>query len=135
MKLSISFLLQNLRNYLVILFHCCLSPDRRTLLWLGILFLPLLGATWVLAVLSVSEDLEILHYFFSVFSLLTALFVLVGYCLLNSRVRDSLYFMFLACTGRKVPYQETLSVTRPSHSSVSAFRVLSWEGERGDLGA
>ncbi|XP_063598702.1 protocadherin-like wing polarity protein stan [Penaeus indicus] len=95
--------------------------NLRTLLWLGILFLPLLGATWVLAVLSVSEDLEILHYFFSVFSLLTALFVLVGYCLLNSRVRDSLYFMFLACTGRKVPYQETLSVTRPSHSSRSAL--------------
>ncbi|KAG7177210.1 Cadherin EGF LAG seven-pass G-type receptor 3-like [Homarus americanus] len=92
-----------------------------TLLWLGILFLPLLGATWVLAVLSVSEDLEILHYFFSVFSLLTAVFILVGYCLLNSRVRDSLYFMFLTCTGKKVPYQESLSVTRTSVVSRSAL--------------
>lgn len=91
----------------------------RTLLWLGILFLPLLGATWVLAVLSVSENLEILHYFFSVFSLLTAVFILVGYCLLNSRVRDSLYFMFRACMGKKVPYQESLSVTRTSVVSVS----------------
>ncbi|XP_064085068.1 protocadherin-like wing polarity protein stan isoform X1 [Macrobrachium nipponense] len=95
--------------------------NLRTLLWLGILFLPLLGATWVLAVLSVSEDLEILHYFFSVFSLLTAVFILVGYCLLNTRVRDSLYFMFLACTGRKVPYQESLSVTRTSVASRSAL--------------
>ncbi|XP_069162090.1 protocadherin-like wing polarity protein stan isoform X3 [Procambarus clarkii] len=95
--------------------------NLRTLLWLGILFLPLLGATWVLAVLSVSEDLEILHYFFSVFSLLTAVFILVGYCLLNSRVRDSLYFMFLTCTGKKVPYQESLSVTRTSVVSRSAL--------------
>ncbi|KAK4300812.1 hypothetical protein Pmani_027014 [Petrolisthes manimaculis] len=95
--------------------------NLRTLLWLGILFLPLLGATWVLAVLSVSEDLEILHYFFSVFSLLTAVFILVGYCLLNSRVRDSLYFMFLTCTGKKVPYQESISVTRTSVVSRSAL--------------
>ncbi|CAL4108899.1 unnamed protein product [Meganyctiphanes norvegica] len=95
--------------------------NLRTLLWLGILFLPLLGATWVLAVLSVSEDLAILHYFFSVFSLLTSLFIMVGYCLLNGRVRDSLYFMFLSCTGRKVPYQESLSVSRSTAASRSVL--------------
>lgn len=101
----------------------------RTLLWLGILFLPLLGATWVLAVLSVSEDLEILHYFFSVFSLLTAMFILVGYCLLNSRVRDSLYFMIRTCMGKKVPYQESLSVTRTSVVSVSGSPALAIPSE------
>ncbi|XP_076066701.1 protocadherin-like wing polarity protein stan isoform X3 [Oratosquilla oratoria] len=94
--------------------------NLRTLLWLGILFLPVLGSTWVLAVLSVSEDLEILHFSFSVFSVFTSLFILVGYCLLNARVRDSLYLMCLTCMGKKVPYQEALSVTRTTSATAGA---------------
>lgn len=92
----------------------------RTLLWVGLLFLPLLGATWVLAVLSVSEDLEILHYFFSLMSVATSLYILIGYCLINGIARNSLHGILT--TGKA--YGKQATVTRASMNSVSTVNFL-----------
>ena len=70
----------------------------RTLIWLGLALLPVTSAVWVLAVLSASNTSEILFYAFSLCSVLESIFILLGYCLLNRRVRNGL----LRLAGRKV---------------------------------
>ena len=84
---------------------------------MGILFLPLLGATWVLAIMSVSENDEMLSYLHSLFCLGSSLYVVVGYTILNRRVRDSIYFLYLKARGKKVPYEEAVNITRNPNAS------------------
>ena len=90
----------------------------RTLLWLSVVSLPLLGMAWILAVLSVSERLSLLSYMLSVAVLAHALFALIGYCFLNTRVRRNLYVSLLRCVGKKVPLDSSEGTTggTSSHS-------------------
>ncbi|XP_035231471.1 protocadherin-like wing polarity protein stan isoform X2 [Stegodyphus dumicola] len=95
--------------------------NLRTVLWLGIILLPLLGATWVLAILSVNESLEVLHYIFSIFSCITGIYIFVGYCIINKKVRQQLHHTWARLRGKKVPYDESLSGTRTTVVSRSAL--------------
>ena len=103
--------------------------NLRTLLWIGIGFLPFLGATWVLAIMSVSENQEILHYLFSLASVLASGIVFAGYCLLNHRVRTSIYHMYLRCRGKKVPLEEVVSVNRPVNTTVRFSFSISFRSQ------
>ncbi|XP_067133004.1 protocadherin-like wing polarity protein stan isoform X2 [Centruroides vittatus] len=59
----------------------------RTILWVGIVLLPILGATWILAVLCVNESVSALHYTFILFCLIEGIYVFFGYCIINKKVR------------------------------------------------
>lgn len=67
----------------------------RTLLWVSVIALPLLGATWVLALLDASEKHPLLTPCLSTAVLLHAGFCLGGYCFANSRVRQNLLRLVL----------------------------------------
>ncbi|KAG8196303.1 hypothetical protein JTE90_013791 [Oedothorax gibbosus] len=95
--------------------------NLRTVLWLGVILLPLLGATWVLAILSVNESLEVLHFIFSIFSCVTGIYIFVGYCIINKKVRQQLQHTWARLRGKKVPYDESLSGTRTTVVSRSAL--------------
>ena len=77
---------------------CFWWRHNRTLIWLGLALLPVTSAVWVLSVLAASNTSEILFYAFSLCSVLESIFILLGYCLLNRRVRNGL----LRLAGRKV---------------------------------
>lgn len=98
--------------------------------------LPLLGATWVLALLAASERYPLLTPLLSIAVLSHAVFSLGGYCFANNRVRQNLmryvkYILYnffynlnffsrsiMKCMGKKVPLLETTSVVGvPSSSS------------------
>jgi len=64
--------------------------NLRTLVWLGLALLPVTVTVWVLSVLSSSDTSEVLFYAFSLCSVLESIFILLGYCLLNRRVRQGL---------------------------------------------
>nr|XP_023025805.1 protocadherin-like wing polarity protein stan [Leptinotarsa decemlineata] len=92
--------------------------NLRTLLWVSVIALPLLGATWVLALLGASENHPLLTPFLSVAVLIHAGFSLAGYCFANNRVRQNLLRSMMRCVGKKVPLLETNSVVGvPSTSS------------------
>lgn len=59
-------------------------------MWVSVVALPLLGATWVLALLDASENHPLLTPFLSTAVLIHAGFCLGGYCFANSRVRQNL---------------------------------------------
>ncbi|XP_044754021.1 protocadherin-like wing polarity protein stan isoform X2 [Coccinella septempunctata] len=92
--------------------------NLRTLLWVSVIALPLMGSTWVLALMAASER----HPFFtpalSAAVLIHAAFSLAGYCFANERVRENLLRSLMRCMGKKVPLLETNSVGgMPSTSS------------------
>ncbi|CAH1153853.1 unnamed protein product [Phaedon cochleariae] len=92
--------------------------NLRTLLWVSVISLPLLGATWVLALLDASERHPLLTPFLSLAVLVHAGFSLAGYCFANNRVRQNLLRSILRCMGKKVPLIDTTSVVGvPSTSS------------------
>ncbi|KAK0088102.1 hypothetical protein PV325_013198 [Microctonus aethiopoides] len=80
--------------------------NLRTLLWLSVASLPLLGTTWTLAVLNASENSAMLSYLLSVAVILHASFSFIGYCFINGRVRRNLYLSLLRCFGKKGPLLE-----------------------------
>lgn len=80
--------------------------NLRTLLWLSVASLPLLGTTWTLAVLNASENSPMLSYLLSVSVVIHAAFSLIGYCFINGRVRRNLYLSLLKCFGKKSPLLE-----------------------------
>ncbi|XP_076265474.1 protocadherin-like wing polarity protein stan isoform X1 [Rhynchophorus ferrugineus] len=92
--------------------------NLRTLLWVSVIALPLLGATWVLALLAASERHPLLMPALSCAVLVHAAFSLAGYCFANNRVRQNLLRTFMRCLGKKVPLLDTQSVVGvPSTSS------------------
>ncbi|KAG1669234.1 Protocadherin-like wing polarity protein stan [Nymphon striatum] len=95
--------------------------NLRTLLWLGIGLLPLLGATWTLMLLSVNEMNPLLSFFVSGFCLLQAIYIFLGYCILNKKVLKQLKYTWLRMKGEKVPYDASLSGTRTTIASRSAL--------------
>uniref|UniRef100_T1IKX4 Cadherin EGF LAG seven-pass G-type receptor 1 n=1 Tax=Strigamia maritima TaxID=126957 RepID=T1IKX4_STRMM len=78
----------------------------RVLLWLGIALLPLMGAAWILAMLAVNENVDLLYYFFEIFSLLQGLYVFLGYCVFNEKVRLQTVRTFRRLMGKKLPYED-----------------------------
>lgn len=92
--------------------------NLRTLLWVSVVALPLLGATWILALLAASERHPLLTPFLSAAVLIHAAFSLAGYCFANNRVRQNLIRSIMRCMGKKVPLLDTTSVVGvPSTSS------------------
>ncbi|XP_043190636.1 protocadherin-like wing polarity protein stan isoform X2 [Amphibalanus amphitrite] len=95
--------------------------NLRSLLWLSVALLPLMVAVWLLAVLSVSEEMEVLNFLLAVCSLLLGAYILLGYCLLNRRVRQGTARSLALCCGKKVTYDESLAGTRTTMASRSAL--------------
>ncbi|XP_066280373.1 adhesion G protein-coupled receptor E2-like [Branchiostoma lanceolatum] len=59
-----------------------------------------LGLTWVLGVLYVSQETVFFAYVFTIFNSLQGLFVFVFHCLLNEKVRDEFKRQLARCTCR-----------------------------------
>nr|XP_022918571.1 protocadherin-like wing polarity protein stan isoform X2 [Onthophagus taurus] len=98
--------------------HVMGFTNIRGLLWVSVIALPLLGASWILALLSASEKHPLLTPFLSLAVFLHAAFSLGGYCFANGRVRQNLLRLILTCMGKKVPLLETGSIAGvPSTSS------------------
>lgn len=93
--------------------------NLRTLLWLSVVSLPLMGVMWVLAVLAASEHSQLLSLLLSGVVLLHALFCLIGYCIINKRVRENLQRTCLRCMGRKVPLLDSSMVVSNSSHNVN----------------
>lgn len=93
--------------------------NLRTLLWLSVVSLPLMGVMWVLAVLAASESSQLLSMLLSGVVVLHAIFCLVGYCIINKRVRENLQRTFLRCMGRKVPLLDSSMVVSNSSHNVA----------------
>ncbi|XP_046828165.1 protocadherin-like wing polarity protein stan isoform X1 [Vespa crabro] len=93
--------------------------NLRTLLWLSVASLPLLGSTWTLAVLNASETSPTLSYLLSVAIVVHAAFSLIGYCFINGRVRRNLYLSLLRCVGKKAPLLEGSMANGSSSQNVN----------------
>ncbi|XP_055850573.1 protocadherin-like wing polarity protein stan isoform X3 [Episyrphus balteatus] len=96
--------------------------NLRTLLWLSVVSLPLMGVMWVLAVLAASENSQLLSILLSAVVVLHAIFCLIGYCIINKRVRENLHRTFLRCMGRKVPLLDSSLVVSNSSHNVNSSR-------------
>lgn len=91
--------------------------NLRTLLWLSVVSLPLMGIMWVLAVLAASDSSQTLKVLLSAVLIIHAFFSIVGYCIINKRVRENLHRTFLRCLGRKVPLLDSsLAVSSSSQN-------------------
>ena len=82
--------------------------NLRGLLLLNIGLLPLATGTWTAAFFLSNEDLSWLSIVYSVATLATSVYLLLGYVAFNGRVRNGLRNRYLVCLGRKVPYGESL---------------------------
>ncbi|XP_055704133.1 protocadherin-like wing polarity protein stan [Phlebotomus papatasi] len=113
--------------------------NLRTLLWLSVVSLPLMGVMWVLAVLSASENSQLLNVLLCVVVFIHAIFCLIGYCIINKRVRENLHRSFLRCMGRKVPLLDSSLVVSSSSQNVNprspgGFLAGSYETTRRNIG-
>ena len=85
--------------------------NLRGLLLLNIGLLPLVTGTWTTAFFLVNEDSSELVVAASVASLLTSVYIFLGYVAFNGRVRAGLRNRYLVLAGRKLPYGETLNTS------------------------
>jgi cadherin EGF LAG seven-pass G-type receptor 1 len=99
--------------------------NLRTLLWLSVVSLPLMGVMWVLSVLTASESVEVYNLALSACVIVHALFSIIGYCIINKRVRENLHNTFMRCLGRKVPLLDSSLVVS---SSTSGNRTPGFNG-------
>jgi len=90
--------------------------NLRTLLWLSVVSLPLMGIMWVLSILSASESVEIYNLALSACVLVHAIFSIIGYCIINKRVRENLRNTFMRCMGKKVPLLDSSLAVSSSNS-------------------
>ena len=97
--------------------------NLRTLLWLSVASLPLLGSTWTLTVLNASENSPTLSYLLSIAVVVHASFSLIGYCFINGRVRRNLYLSLLRCIGKKTPLLEGSMGNGSSSQNVNGHSV------------
>ncbi|XP_018329600.1 protocadherin-like wing polarity protein stan [Agrilus planipennis] len=107
--------------------------NLRTLLWVSVAALPLMGCTCILAILTASEHYPILTPLLSIAVLIHAAFSLGGYCFANARVRQNLIRSIMRCMGKKVPLLETTSTagiaSTSSHNiNVQGRSALSYRG-------
>uniref|UniRef100_A0A182QFS4 Protocadherin-like wing polarity protein stan n=1 Tax=Anopheles farauti TaxID=69004 RepID=A0A182QFS4_9DIPT len=105
--------------------------NLRTLLWLSVVSLPLLGIMWVLAVLSASENSQLLNMLLSAVVIMHSLFSVIGYCIINKRVRENLHNAFLRCIGRKVPLLESSIAISNSSQNVGSPKTPGFAGSSG----
>ncbi|XP_012288367.1 protocadherin-like wing polarity protein stan [Orussus abietinus] len=103
---NLCILVMSVRAAFTLQEHIMGFGNLRTLLWLSVASLPLLGTTWALAVLGASENSPTLSYLLSVSVVAHAAFSLIGYCFVNGRVRRNLYLSLLKCMGKKSPLLE-----------------------------
>lgn len=75
---------------------------------------------WVLAVLAASENSQLLTMLLSAVVLVHAIFCLIGYCIINKRVRENLRRTFLRCMGRKVPLLDSSLAISSSSQNVGS---------------
>ncbi|XP_037887303.1 protocadherin-like wing polarity protein stan isoform X2 [Glossina fuscipes] len=114
--------------------------NLRTLLWLSVVSLPLMGVMWVLAVLAASENSQLLSMLLSGVVVLHAIFCLVGYCIINKRVRENLQRTLLRCMGRKVPLLDSSMVVSNSSHNVNGnarpnnFMTTNYDTQRRNVG-
>lgn len=114
--------------------------NLRTLLWLSVVSLPLMGVMWVLAVLSASENSQLLSLLLCAIVVIHAIFCMIGYCVINKRVRENLHRTMLRCMGKKVPLLDSsMAVSSSSHNvgnprSPGGFLVGSYETTRRNIG-
>lgn len=104
--------------------------NLRTLLWLSVVSLPLMGVMWVLSVLAASETSEILSLALSGCVVVHAFFSIVGYCIINKRVRENLHNTFLRCMGRKVPLLDSTVVSTSTSVRTPGFSGYSETARR-----
>lgn len=86
------------------------------MLWLSIILLPLFAALWILALLAVNDAIDELHYAYSFVALVSSLYIFIGYCLVNRRVRHNIQLSWQRVTsasGSPGP-DESFSGTRTS---------------------
>ncbi|XP_058065887.1 protocadherin-like wing polarity protein stan [Anopheles bellator] len=102
--------------------------NLRTLLWLSVVSLPLLGIMWVLAVLSASENSQLLNMLLSAVVIMHSLFSVIGYCIINKRVRENLHNAFLRCIGRKVPLLDSSIAISSSSQNVGSPKTPGFAG-------
>lgn len=90
--------------------------NLRTMLWLSIILLPIFTALWVIALLAVNDAIDELHYAYSCLALASSLYIFVGYCLVNRRVRHNIQLTWQRITiGPHSPgSDESFSPTRTS---------------------
>lgn len=79
-----------------------------------------MGIMWVLAVLAASENSQLLTMLLSAAVVFHALFCLIGYCIINKRVRENLNYSFLRCLGRKVPLLDSSQAVSVSSQNALA---------------
>lgn len=77
-----------------------------------------MGVMWVLAVLAASENSQLFTVLLSIVILIHAIFCLIGYCIINKRVRENLQHTFLRCMGRKVPLLDSSLAISSSSQNV-----------------
>lgn len=121
---------------MLLLFSCHPIIIYRTLLWLSVVSLPLMGIMWVLAVLAASENSQLLTMLLSGTVVFHALFCLIGYCIINKRVRENLNHTFLRCLGRKVPLLDSSQAVSVSsqNAATNGFAGGSYETSRKHIG-
>lgn len=103
----------------------CDYGNLRTLLWLSIILVPLLVALWILALLSINDTIDELHYAYSLTTFISALYIFLAYCLSNRRVRFNLQTNWHnlshqtagRCTNNGNGSDESFSATRTSVTS------------------
>ncbi|XP_046394946.1 protocadherin-like wing polarity protein stan isoform X2 [Ischnura elegans] len=100
---TVAILLLAIRAAFTLKDHIMDFGNLRTLLWLAVASLPLIGAEWALAVLAASERAAALPYLLSFAVLVQAAFCLAGYCSANARVRSQLQLVLARCLGKKSP--------------------------------
>lgn len=86
------------------------------MLWLSIILLPLFAALWILALLAVNDAIDELHYAYSFVALVSSLYIFIGYCLVNRRVRHNIQLSWQRVTsaGGSPGPDESFSGTRTS---------------------
>lgn len=75
---------------------------------------------WVLAVLTASENSQLLTMLLSGTVVFHAFFCLIGYCIINKRVRENLNRSFLRCIGRKVPLLDSSQAVSVSSQNATS---------------
>lgn len=74
----------------------------------------------MLAVLAASENSQLLTMLLSGAVVFHALFCLIGYCIINKRVRENLNHTFLRCLGRKVPLLDSSQAVSVSSQNATS---------------
>lgn len=127
-------LLASVRAAFTLKDHVLGFGNLRTLLWLSVVSLPLLVVTWVLALLMASDHSPALTHLMSACVLVHAVFCLLGYCVVNERVRRNL----ARCLGGggKVPPSPLVDATTSGAASLglqagAARSALAYHGEAG----